>query len=223
MNPLGEDTSIMRTTAVPSMMEVVARNYNARLPEAALFENPTEYIPGESADDLPTEREKLILAVYGGRYDYLALKGMVEGLLATAGIKGARFVRNTAGTTYHPGRCAEITVNGQKLGMIGEVHPAICQNYQIGARAYIACLDEAVLFENVAPERGYKPLPRFPAATRDLALICVDELPVAALEKAIREAVGKVLEEVSLFDVYRGAQVAEGKKSVAYSLSLIHI
>ena len=111
-------------------------------------------------------------------------------------------------------------IGGKCAGMIGEVHPAVCENYQIGTRAYIAYLDETVLFENVAPERGYSPLPRFPAATRDLALICDDALPVAALEKAIRSAVGSTLEELTLFDVYRGAQVADGKKSVAYSLTM---
>ena len=218
-NPLGEDTSVMRTTTVPSMLEVLSRNYNNRNKSAALYEIGNVYLPVEGRE-LPDERACVTIGAYGEGHDFFTLKGVVETLLSAAGVEGAEYTAVSDDPTYHPGRCAEITVNGQKLGMLGEVHPAVCQNYQIGTRAYVACLDEAVLFANVAPERGYKPLPRFPAATRDLALLCDDELPVSALEKAIREAVGKVLEEVSLFDVYRGAQVAEGKKSVAYSLTM---
>ena len=220
MNPLGEDTSIMRTTAVPSMMEVVARNYNARLPEAALFENPTEYIPGESADDLPTEREKLILAVYGGRYDYLALKGMVEGLLATAGIKGARFVRNTAGTTYHPGRCADIMLGEVCLGTVGEIHPTVLANYGIKPRVWVADLSFDLLFEHRGGTPEFTPLPKHPAVTRDLALVADESVPAAEIAQRIEQGVGSLLESLTLFDIYRGENLGAGKKSLAYSLVL---
>lgn len=218
-NPLGEDTSVMRTTTVPSMLEVLARNYNNRNKAAALYEIGTVYLPQEGRE-LPDERPVITLGLYGGAYDFFTLKGIVETLLRAAGVDGCEYEANTDDAAFHPGRCARVLIGGKCAGMIGEVHPAVCENYQIGTRAYIAYLDETVLFENVAPERGYSPLPRFPAATRDLALICDDALPVAALEKAIRSAVGSTLEELTLFDVYRGAQVADGKKSVAYSLTM---
>lgn len=218
-NPLGEDTSVMRTTTVPSMLEVLARNYNNRNKTAALYEIGTIYLPQEGRE-LPDERPIITLGMYGEAYDFFALKGIVETLLRAAGVADCEYEAYTDDAAFHPGRCARVLVGGKLAGMIGEAHPAVCENYQIGTRAYIAYLDEAVLFENVAPEQGYRPLPRFPAATRDLALICDDELPVAALEKAIRSAVGSTLEELTLFDVYRGAQVAEGKKSVAYSLTM---
>lgn len=218
-NPLGEDTSVMRTTTVPSMLEVLARNYNNRNKAAALYEIGTVYLPQEGRE-LPDERPVITLGLYGDAYDFFALKGIVETLLRAAGVDGCEYESSAEDAAFHPGRCARVLIGGKCAGMIGEVHPAVCENYQIGTRAYIAYLDETVLFENVAPERGYSPLPRFPAATRDLALICDDALPVAALEKAIRSAVGSTLEELTLFDVYRGAQVADGKKSVAYSLTM---
>ncbi len=220
MNPLGEDTSIMRTTAVPSMLEVVARNYNARLPEVALFENPTEYIPGESAEELPTEREKLILAVYGGRYDYLALKGMVEGLLATAGIKGAKFVRNAAGTTYHPGRCADVMLGDVRLGTVGEIHPTVLANYGIKPRTWVADLSFDLLFEHRGGTPEFTPLPKHPAITRDLALVADETVPAADIAERIEQGAGSLLESLTLFDVYRGENIGAGKKSLAYNLVL---
>ncbi|MEM1483663.1 phenylalanine--tRNA ligase subunit beta [Oscillospiraceae bacterium PP1C4] len=218
-NPLGEDTSVMRTTTVPSMLEVLSRNYNNRNKSAALFEIGTVYIP-RSGKELPDENQFVTLGMYGEEHDFFSLKGVVETMLTNLGIENWALTACTNHPTYHPGRCATITIGDMVLGMIGEVHPAVCENYQIGTRAYIACLDEAVMLANVAPEKGYRPLPKFPASTRDLALICEDELPVAELEKAIRSAVGNILESVALFDVYRGAQVAKGKKSVAYNLTL---
>ena len=218
-NPLGEDTSVMRTTTVPSMLEVLSRNYNNRNKSAALYEVGAVYLPVEG-QELPDELQKVTMGMYGDDYDFFTLKGIVEQLLTALRVEGAEFTAMTGLPTWHPGRCARITVNGVELGLIAEVHPQVCENYQIGTRVYIAYLDEAAMLANTAPERGYHPLPKFPAATRDLALICDEDTPVASLEKAIREAAGKVLEQVSLFDVYRGAQLAEGKKSVAYSLTM---
>lgn len=218
-NPLGEDTGVMRTTTVPSMLEVLSRNYNNRNKTAALFEIGTVYRP-RKGEDLPDEKQFVTLGAYGDQHDFFTLKGAVETLFTRLGIADWALTPCTDDPIYHAGRCAEITLDGVSVGMLGEVHPAVCGNYEIGARAYLACLDESVLLAGVAPERGYRPLPKFPASTRDLALLCDDALPVAALEKAIRGAVGNILEAVSLFDVYRGAQVADGKKSVAYSLTL---
>ncbi|MCI8649170.1 MAG: phenylalanine--tRNA ligase subunit beta [Anaerotruncus sp.] len=218
-NPLGEDTSVMRTTMVPSMLEVLSRNYNNRNKAAALYEIGTVYLP-KAGCELPEERPVITIGMYGETANFFTLKGIVETLLSSLNVQGAEFAAYTTHPTFHPGRCAEIDLSGVKLGMIGEVHPMVLENYTIGTRAYVAYLDLLTMLEQVAPEQGYRPLPKFPASTRDLALLCDDETPVATLEKAIREGAGKILESVCLFDVYRGEQVAKGKKSVAYSLTL---
>ena len=122
--------------------------------------------------------------------------------------------------SYHPGRCAVLTVGGERLGVLGEIHPQVAENYGIGARVYCFSLDIALMYQYAQHEKTYKPLPKFPAVSRDLALICDDEIPVLDLEKAIRRGAGDLLEEIRLFDVYRGAQIEAGKKSVAFSITL---
>ena len=218
-NPLGEDTSVMRTTTVPSMLETLSRNYNNRNKSAALYEIGTVYLP-QPGKELPDERPLVTVGMYGGGCDFFSLKGILETLLNGLRVNGWEMEACTDHPTFHPGRCAKITVDGEFLGMIGEVHPSVCENYEIGGRVYVAYLDEQVMLAHVAAETGYHPLPKFPASTRDLALICDESLPVAAIEKAIRQAVGNILEQLSLFDVYQGSQIAAGKKSVAYSLTL---
>lgn len=218
-NPLGEDTSVMRTTTIPSMLEVLSRNYNNRNKTAALYEVGKVYIP-QKGQPLPAENPVVVMGMYGEGYDFFSLKGIVETLLRSLGIEGCEFTAKTDHPTFHPGRCAVIRIGETVLGEMGEIHPSVLENYTIGTRAYVACLDMETLLRSVAPEKGYRPLPKFPASTRDLALICDEELPVAELEQAITSAVGNVLEEISLFDVYRGAQVETGKKSVAYNLVL---
>lgn len=218
-NPLGEDTSVMRTTTIPSMLEVLSRNYNNRNKTAALYEVGKVYIP-QKGQPLPAENPVVVMGMYGEGYDFFSLKGIVETLLRSLGIEGCEFTAKTDHPTFHPGRCAVIRIGETVLGEMGEIHPSVLENYTIETRAYVACLDMETLLRSVAPEKGYRPLPKFPASTRDLALICDEELPVAELEQAITSAVGNVLEEISLFDVYRGAQVETGKKSVAYNLVL---
>lgn len=215
-NPLGEDTSVMRTTSLPSMLEVLSRNYNNRNKAAALYELATVYLPREG-EALPIEKQYVTIGMYGD-YDFFSLKGIVETMLREIRVTGADYIACKNNPTFHPGRCAAVLVNGESLGLIGEIHPAVCENYGIETRAYGAMLDMEALFNMVAQETGYRPLPKFPATTRDLALTCDDATPVAELEKAISEGVGNVLESIVLFDVYRGAQVADGKKSVAFSL-----
>ena len=166
-NPLGEDTSIMRTTALPSMMDVIARNCNARAAECALFEDTTTYTPNADPDQLPTETETLMLGAYGAGWDYLGLKGVVEKLLETARVADARFARNTAGTSYHPGRCADIWLGEDKLGTIGEVHPAVLANYGVKPRVVAAELRMDVLFAHRGGTPAFKQLPKHPAITRD--------------------------------------------------------
>ena len=219
LNPLGEDTSVMRTTALPSMLQVLSTNYNDRNPEAALYELAVEYHP-TAPDQLPEEKPMLTLGAYGPGWDFYAMKGRVEALLKELGVTGVEFLPCTHNPSYHPGRCAAIQVGEQVIGGMGEVHPEVCENFGIGTKVYLAQLDGDLLFRLHSDEKNYQPLPRFPASTRDLAVICDEALPVAAIEKAIRAHVGKILEKVQLFDVYRGAQVPQGKKSVAYALIL---
>ncbi|MEG1639373.1 MAG: phenylalanine--tRNA ligase subunit beta [Ruthenibacterium sp.] len=220
-NPLGEDTSIMRTTALPSMMDVIARNYNARAAECALFEDATVYTPlGESADILPLETEKIVLAAFGAHYDYLTLKGIVEKLLETAGVTDARFVRNTAGTSYHPGRCADIYIGDELLGTIGEVHPAVLSNYGVKPRVVAGEVNLDVLYAHRAGTTAFKPLPKHPAITRDLALVADADIPAADIAARITAAAGKALESLTLFDIYTGDKIAADKKSLAYNLVL---
>lgn len=215
-NPLGEDTSVMRTTSLPSMMEVLSRNYNNRNKAASLYEIATVYLP-QDGEPLPEEKPYVTIGMYGD-YDFFALKGILETMLREAHILGVEYVACKNNPTFHPGRFAAVMVNGESLGLFGEVHPAVCENYEIDTRVYAAMLDMNAMFRLVAPETGYRPLPKFPATTRDLALICEDKTPVADLERAITEGVGAVLEEIMLFDVYHGTQVADGKKSVAFSM-----
>ncbi len=219
-NPLGEDTSVMRTTCIPSMLEVVARNYNNRNVAGRFFELGTVYLPKESADILPEERGVAVIGSYGEKEDFFSLKGILLEALDKLGVYGVEFTANKENPTFHRGRCADISIGEKKIGEIGEIAPAVLENYGIGTRAYVATLDIADIFDARIVEKKFKPTPKFPASTRDLAIICDDELPAAALEKAIRTGAGKLLEKVELFDVYKGSSIAEGKKSVAYTMTL---
>ena len=219
-NPLGEDTSVMRTTCVPSMLEVIARNYNNRNVAGRFFELGTIYLPAESADILPEERGVAVIGSYGEKEDFFAMKGILLEALDKLGVYGVEFTANKENPTFHRGRCADISIGEKKIGEIGEIAPAVLDNYGIGTRAYVATLDIADIFDARIVEKKFKPTPKFPASTRDLAIICDDELPAASLEKAIRAGAGKLLEKVELFDVYKGSSIAEGKKSVAYTMTL---
>ncbi len=223
LNPLGEDTSVMRTTAVPSMLETLARNYNYRNKTARLFEIATTYLPREG-EKLPYERKVLMFGAYGGGVDFYTIKGVMELIFQRAGVT-AGFERKADHPVCHPGRCAAMTVVGPDgkaiiLGNIGEVHPRVAENYGIEEKAYIAYLYLDTLFDNANLEKTYRPLPKFPASMRDLALSCAEELPVRAMQDAISNAIGSILESLELFDIYRGKQVGEGKKSAAFSLTL---
>ncbi|MEG0854798.1 MAG: phenylalanine--tRNA ligase subunit beta, partial [Angelakisella sp.] len=219
LNPLGEDTSVMRTTALSSMLDILARNYNNRNPAARLFEIATEYIPTE-LDKQPIERPAVMLGCYGKNEDFFSLKGIVEELLGRLGVTGCEYTAERENSSFHPGRCAVITRNGKQLGILGEIHPKVAGNFGIDTRVYLARLDGNALYENRDNEKKYRPLPKFPASGRDLAVTCDEALPVAELEKVIRKEGGRLLEKLELFDVYRGTQIEQGKKSVAYSLSL---
>lgn len=218
-NPLGEDTSIMRTTALPSMLEILSKNYNNRNEYAYLFEIAKEYIP-TTPDKLPVEKNVLTAGFYGESVDFFKVKGVAEQVLDRAGVKNYDIKADSEQFGYHPGRCAVLTINGEQFGVIGEIHPKVRENYGIGTRVYCFSLNVDTMFEYAELEKHYKPLPKYPAVTRDLALICDKDIPVLELEKAIKEGAGKYLESVKLFDVYQGKQILPGKKSVAFSLTL---
>lgn len=218
-NPLGEDTGVMRTSMIPSMMDTLSRNYNNRNLSAYLFENGKVYIPN-GEDELPDENRTLSIGMYGDGIDFFTLKGKVEALFAAAGIAGYDVEPVTDNPTFHPGRTARFTVENEEVALLGEIHPDVAENYSIGAKVYVASISVDKLFKYQHTKRVYKPSPRFPALTRDLAVVCDRITPVLLLEKLIAKAVGKTLEHISLFDVYQGEQIEKGKKSVAFSLRL---
>ncbi len=218
-NPLGEETSMMRTTMLPSMLDVLAKNYAARNLEASLYEMGTVYLP-HKGQELPDELKKIEIGMYGEQADYFTLKGAVEQLLAVAGIQNFEVERETSLPSYHPGRCARLIKDGDTIALLGEVHPQVLENYGIGVRAYAAEIDFANLVAHANKEVTYHPLPKFPATSRDLALVCSVDMPVLTLEKAIKQAVRHSLEKVALFDVYQGKQIEEGKKNVAFTVTL---
>ncbi|MEG1448620.1 MAG: phenylalanine--tRNA ligase subunit beta, partial [Oscillospiraceae bacterium] len=218
-NPLGEDTSIMRTTAIPSMLEVLSRNYNNRNENCSFYEFATEYIP-TTTDKLPIEKKILTIGMYGNNKDFYTLKGVVETILERVGVSDYDVDAVSDEAAFHPGRCAKVSEGGKYIGILGEVHPYVVENYEIDCKCYVASIDIEALFALWDTEKQYKQLPKYPATTRDIALLCDESLPVLAIEKAIRTAAGKILEKVALFDVYQGSQIESGKKSVAYNLTL---
>ncbi len=219
-NPLGEDTSVMRTTALPSMMEVLARNNNFNNEKVRLFEIATIYLPKESANELPEERRVLTLGAYGAT-DFYAMKGICENMLALAGIGKAVFTACTENDSYHPGRCAKILLeDGTELGIFGQAHPLMAKNYDFSAPVFVAELDFDALFASGNTEKTYRPLPKYPATTRDFSFVCDEDMEVGAIEGVMEKAGGKLVESVALFDIYRGPQVGEGKKSVSLRVTL---
>ncbi len=224
-NPLGEDTSVMRTTTLPSMLETLSLNYKNRNAAVALYEIGKEYLP-TAPDKLPEEPDRLTIGMYGDDADFFTLKGMVETILETAGLHDCTYKACGTDTPFgetcalHPGRSAVIYAGETPIGYLGEVHPTVQKNYDIGTRTYVAKL----LIDEMQPlaqtEITYQPLPKFPAITRDLSLVCADEIPVGDLQAAMKKAVGNILEQITLFDVYKGEQIAAGMKSVSFSIRM---
>jgi len=218
-NPLGEDYSIMRTTTIPDMLEVLSRNYNRRIEEAKLFELSYVYLPKElPIAKLPEEKMVLTVGMYGN-VDFYDLKGVVEELVKVLKIDNYDFEPEKDNPTFHPGRTARLLINGDKVGILGEIHPEVTEKFEGPERTYLAVIDVKPLVENARMNSEYKPLPKFPAVTRDIAMLVKDEIMVKQIEDIIKRQSGKILEDVRLFDVYKGKQVPEGMKSVAYSIT----
>ena len=218
-NPLGEDTSVMRTVALPSMMEVVARNKNFNNENIRLFELATVYLPHESTNELPDEKQVLTIGAYG-TIDFYGLKGMIEALLAQSGIR-ADYTACTDHPAYHPGRCAKILANdGTELGIFGQADPRMTANYGLDIPVLIAELAFDEIYSHANTAKEYKPLPKYPATARDFSFVCDEEMEVGAIESVMAKAGGKLVENVALFDIYRGPQIGEGKKSVSLRVTL---
>ena len=217
-NPLGEDTSVMRTTALPSILEVLARNANFSNEKVGVYELATTYTPtGDTT--LPDERKVLTVGFYG-RGDFFTMKQICETVARYARIR-TDYVRQGENPSYHPGRCAELyTHDGVRLGILGQIHPAVAANYGMTTPVYVAEIDLPTLFANRGAEPQYKPLPKFPATTRDFSFVCAEALEVGAIEKVMYHSGVKLLEDVKLIDIYRGVQVGEGKKSVTFRIVL---
>ena len=217
-NPLGEDTSVMRTTALPSMLEVLARNYNFNNINVKLFEVATVYIP-TTPDKLPNENKTLSVGMFGN-CDFYTVKGVCENVMKLAAIKDFDVVSCPDNVSYHPGRCANICVGNKVIGVFGEVHPLVLKNYDIDVPVYAAELDFDAIFDMMNPNKLYTPLPKYPATTRDFSFVCEEALEVGTVFKVAKKAGSKLVEDVSLFDIYRGPQVGENKKSVSIRVTL---
>ena len=218
-NPLGEDTSIMRTIALPSMLEILSRNNNYHNKAAKLYELAKIYLPVEG-QILPEEPKMLLLGAYGEGTTFFTLKGELEAVFAGLRLKKASYTAVKDNPSYHPGRCAKVTIDGVDVGVMGQVHPIVAKNYGIDVEVYCAEINFTALFDLQLPDATYTPLPKYPTVSRDIAVLCDEAVTVAACEDVITAAAGKLLRGIKLFDIYRGTGVPEGKKSMAFSLEL---
>ena len=218
-NPLGEDTSIMRTIALPSMLEILGRNNAYHNKAAKLYEVAKIYLPQQD-QALPEEPKMLLFGSYGEGETFFKLKGEIEAVFTGLRLKKASYTAVKDNPSYHPGRCAAIFMDGIEVGVMGQVHPLAAKNYGIDTPVYCAEINFTKLLTMLLPEATYTPLPKYPTVCRDLALICREDVTVAQAEQVIAASAGKLLRKIQLFDIYRGVGVPEGKKSMAFSLEL---
>ena len=219
LNPLGEDTSIMRTTTLPSMLEILTRNYNFRNKEVKLYELGRTYHLG-GKDGLAIEKKYLTLGTYGAKINFFTVKGLIEAIMKDLRAEDVSFEACTDNPSYHPGQCATVWAGDECIGVFGQIHPLVATNYGVDAELYCAELSLEKLLQSCGPDPVYKPLPKFPAVTRDIAVVCNKSVPVARLIDCIKKAGGKYLKDCTLFDIYTGSHIADGMKSVAFSLTL---
>jgi phenylalanyl-tRNA synthetase beta chain len=218
LNPLGEEMSIMRTTLIPNMMEVIARNNNKKTESGQFFEMGRVYRPvDEPGRKLPDEKLKLCIGMYGG-FDFLDIKGTIELLLKNLGIRKYEFIRDSENPSFHPGKTARLILRKKSIGTFGEIHPDVLENYGLPMDVYMCELDLDEIIKCCEQERKFKQLPRYPAVERDMALLVSEDIMVSQIESIIRHKGGNLVEEIRLFDVYKGKQIPEGKKSIAYSI-----
>ena len=218
-NPLGEDFSVMRTTSLNGMLTSLATNYNRRNKDVRLFEMGNIYIPKAlPVTDLPDERMQFTLGFYGDG-DFFTMKGVVEEFLGQVGIDKDISYDAKAGKTFlHPGRQANVVYNDTVIGYLGEVHPTVCENYNMKTRAYVAVIDMPYIYQMANFDKKYEGIAKFPAVSRDISMVVPKEILVGDIEAVIKQRGGKILESYSLFDIYEGDQIEKGFKSVAYNI-----
>lgn len=219
-NPLGEDFSIMRTTSLNGMLTSLSTNYNRRNKDVRLYEIANIYIPKElPLSELPDERTQFTLGMYG-KGDFFTMKGVVEECFEKLGMRKQPTYDPKAGKSFlHPGRQANIVYEGKVVGYLGEVHPQVLDNYNIGEKAYVAVIDIPSVLEFATFDRKFKGIAKYPAVTRDISMVMKRDVLVGSIEQVIREKGGEHLESYKLFDVYEGEQIEDGYKSVAYSIT----
>jgi len=216
-NPLGEETSAMRTTLLPSMLDVLERNYKKGNAKMKAFEIGRTFWKNQQ-EKMPMEKSKLVIGAYGEEEDFYSIKGNIEEMLSGLKINKLSYVKEPYHSTFHPGRCANIYSNGELLGTFGEVHPIVSGNYGIEVRTYLAELDFEVILEQGDLNKKYQPLPKYPSILRDIAIVVPDHIQIAEIEKVFESYLEGILESFQLFDVYQGDQITKGFKSIAYSL-----
>ena len=218
MNPLGEDYSIMRTTSLNGMLTSLATNYNRRNKDVRLYELGNIYLPKSlPLTGLPEERMQFTLGMYG-KGDFFSMKGVVEEFFEKIGMKDRETYDPNAGKPYlHPGRQANILYDGKVVGYLGELHPEVADIYGIGERAYVAVIDMPEIMEYATFDRKYDGIAKYPAVTRDISMVVPKHILAGQIEEVISAKGGQYLESYALFDLYEGAQIREGFKSVAYS------
>jgi phenylalanyl-tRNA synthetase beta chain len=215
-NPLGEETAFMKTTLLGTLMESLSKNFASRQKSVALFELNKIYLPLDN-DPLAHEPEMLSIAAYGD-FDFFKMKGIVEAVIDYANIRDVDYLPVSDNPTFHPGRTAKIVYKGEELGIFGELHPQIPENFQIKSRCFVSEISVEKLFALRGCDPVFEPLPRFPAVTRDLALVVDKDLPSADIVKTIEMNGRGLLEKISLFDIYQSKELGDNAISMAYNL-----
>jgi len=206
----------MRTTLIPNMLDVMYNNYSRKVNSFTGFEIGNIFEPNS---DSPSQTKKLCIGIYENNTDFFYIKGMIEELLHNVGFVDYEVVPQKENLTFHPGRCANIVYNSICIGTFGELHPDVLDNYNLNNRVYMAEIDLDLVFANYNSEKRYKPLPKYPAITRDIALLVKDEVFVKQIEDIIKANSTEIVEKYELFDVYKGSQIEAGHKSIAYSIT----
>lgn len=218
LNPLGEDHSIMRTTLIPNMLDVVRYNLSHKAQEVKLFEVGAVYLPKKlPLDELPHENNRISIGLCGDIVSFYDLKQIIETIFSRLQIKNYNFMQERY-FAFHTGRCARIRIDDEEIGYAGEIHPDVLENYEISKKTYLAELNLDAILNKASRKINFKPLPKFPSSDRDLAIVVKEKVLASDVLNTIKEIGGKLLEEVELFDVYQGSQIAKGYKSMAFSL-----
>ena len=215
LNPFGVETSLMRTTGLCGMMDTISRNISHKALSGEFFEMAKTY--KKSDEKLPVEAIEIVVGSYG-KGDFYNLKGAVDSLLGMLGINQYEYVPFSDSDFYHPGRCAKIISNNMEIAIIGEVHPKVADNYAIDEKCYISQISFDLLKELCNLEHKFEVLNKYPVVTRDLALVVSEDILVGDIEKCIKNNAGTYLQDIQLFDIYRGKQIGQGFKSVAYAI-----